>query len=427
MRRPIPHARSLIRGLVVASVALGFTVAAPLDAAAQDVPSTPPSATEPQGLVAEPGVITRAALFVDRQLSRGDLSNGFYWDFRGMIPGAGWISGGPAYRHWYAGDKVFIDGSTSISWRRYKAAQARFELPALLRSRFALGTQVRWSDYSQIDHFGIGPATLERDRTEYGLRSKHGAAYATLRPARWMGLSAEVGWLKPTVMAASGAFLRNLPSTRDAFAHDPAIARADTTTFVPKEVSLTIDVRDFPMHPTRGVLLRAAAARYDDRDVGLFTFKRYESEAAAFLSIGGGRVVLAVHGLAVATDTASGQMVPFYLQPSLGGSNSLRSYKDYRFHDRNMLLANAEARIALWTHMDLALFADAGNVAAQRRDLDLARQSFGAGLRLHTRRVTFARLDAARGDEGWRAVLRLTDPLDLSRVSKRAPVAPFVQ
>jgi len=118
--------------------------------------------------------------------------------------------------------------------------------------------------------------------------------------------------------------------------------------------------------------------------------------------------------------------VPFYLQPSLGGANSLRGYADYRFHDRNMVVVNAEARLALMTHMDLAFFADAGNVAAERRDLDLARKSYGAGLRFHTRRMTYARIDAARGDEGWRLLFRLTDPLDLSRLTRRLGAAPFV-
>ena len=426
MRRPITHAGALIRGLVVAGVALGFVGVAPGLAAAQEVPYTPPSATEAEGFFVEPDLITRAALVVDRQLSKGDFANGFYWDFNQMIPGAGWISGGPGYRHWYKGNKLFIDGSSSISWRRYKAVQGRVELPALAHSRLALGTQVRWQDYSQIDYFGMGPASLERDRTQYRLQSTHATGYATVRPARWMDITAEIGWLKPTVRAPSGAFLRNLPSTSEVFAGSPVHARFDTPTFVPKELSITVDTRDFPSHPTRGVLLRGATARYDDRDSGVFTFQRYETEAAGFLPIGGGRVVLALRGWAVSTETGANQLVPFYLQPSLGGANTIRGYADYRFHDRNLLVVNAEARVALLTHLDFALFADAGNVAADRRDLDLARQSFGAGLRLHTRRITFARLDAARGDEGWRMVFRLSEPLNLSRLSRRAAIAPFV-
>ena len=430
MGRSISYAGALIHGLTVLGVTLGFTCVAPRLAAAQEVPYIPSSATEAEGFFIEPGVITRTTLLVDRHLGKGDLTNGFYvdfgyGDFGRMIPGAG-ISGGPGYRHWFRQDQVFVDGSAAISGRRYKTAQARFELPALLRSRLALGTQFRWQDFSQVDYFGMGPDTAEGDRTQYRLESKNLVGFATLRPKRWMAITGQVGWLKPTVTAPSGAFLQDLPSTRDAFARAPVFARRDAPAFMPAEVSVTIDGRDFPSHPTRGILLRGAAAHYDDRDSGVFTFKQYESEAAGFLPIAGGRVVLALHGWAVTTETGSDRLVPFYLQPSLGGANSLRGYSDYRFHDRHMLVVNAEARLALMTHLDLALFADAGNVASERRDLDLARQSFGAGLRLHTRRMTFARLDAARGDEGWRFVFRLTDPLDLARLTRRSGSAPFV-
>jgi outer membrane protein assembly factor BamA len=137
-------------------------------------------------------------------------------------------------------------------------------------------------------------------------------------------------------------------------------------------------------------------------------------------------VVLAVHGWVVTTPRDNETSVPFYMLPSLGGANTLRSFTDYRFHDRNMLLANAELRIAMMTHVDLAMFADAGNVAARIQDLDLDKQSYGAGLRFHTRRQTFARVDVAQGSEGWRFLFRLTDPFALKRVERRAAVVPFV-
>ena len=129
--------------------------------------------------------------------------------------------------------------------------------------------------------------------------------------------------------------------------------------------AVTIDTRDFAGHPTSGVVLRGVAARYDERSRGLTSFNRYEAEAAGFLPLAGSRVVLATHGWVVQSDTKDGQFVPFFLQPSLGGVNTLRSYTDYRFHDDNMVVANIEARIAMMTHLDFALFADDGNVAGQ--------------------------------------------------------------
>jgi outer membrane protein assembly factor BamA len=174
-----------------------------------------------------------------------------------------------------------------------------------------------------------------------------------------------------------------------------------------------------------GLLLRGAASHYEDRNTGAFTHRRYEGEVAGFIPMAGERVVLALHSWVVSTPRQN-DTVPFYLLPSLGGSNTLRSFTDYRFHDRNMLAANAELRIAMMTHVDLAMFADAGNVAPQIGDLDLDKRSYGAGLRFHTRRQTFARIDIAHGSEGWKYLFRLNDPLSLSRLQRRAAAVPFV-
>ena len=143
------------------------------------------------------------------------------------------------------------------------------------------------------------------------------------------------------------------------------------------------------------------------------------------MPIGGGRVVLALHGWLVRSDLEPGKSVPFYLQPGPGGPNTLRSFTDYRFRDDNMLVANAEVRLALFTHLDFAVFADAGSVAARAADLDLDKRSYGGGLRLHTRRQTFALVDVAHGDEGWMYLFRLRDPLALMRLTKKQTLVPF--
>jgi hypothetical protein len=87
---------------------------------------------------------------------------------------------------------------------------------------------------------------------------------------------------------------------------------------------------------------------------------------------------------------------------------------------------NVESRWALFTHLDGALFVDAGNVGHRAADLDLGKRSWGGGLRLHNQGITFARLDIAHGTEGWGFVVRTSDPLRLSRVSRRVAAIPFV-
>jgi hypothetical protein len=393
---------------ILSSFLFVLLCAAPVRAIAQETLPVPDGHVEPQGFIAEPDPLTRAAIFADRHLGKGDLSNGFYYEFGKMVPGAGWLSIGPGYRQWYGKDTMLLDGSVAVSVNHYKTAQARVLLPKFAKSRLALGAQVRWIDFTEVDYFGVGPDTLEAARTTFGIEATHVAAHATLRPARWFDIDTEVGVLSPAL--------------REGFAGagDPA---AIAPTFVPAQLSLTVDTRNYREHPTSGVLLRAAAAHYDDRDTGAFTHRRYEGQAAGFLPMFGERVVLALHGMAVAIPERDGT-APFYLLPSLGGSTSLRSFTDYRFHDRHMLLANAELRFALMTHLDLAVFTDAGNVAGRFADLDLDKRSYGAGVRLHTRRHTFARMDVANGAEGWRVLFRLTEPLAFSRLERRAMVVP---
>ena len=384
----------------------------PVAALAQEAPPVPSSASEPQGMVAEPGGITRTVLFADRHLGKGDLTNGIYWDYGNMIPGAGWLSIGPGYKHWYGKDSLFIDASASVSVHSYRMAQARIEAPKFLKSRLALGAQARWQDFGRVDYFDVGPATSLDNRSIYGIESTQLTAYATLRPFRWIDIGAQVGWMNPVTNYHEGLFLARLLSSRS---------------FVPMEVSATIDTRDFPGHPTSGIVLRGVGARYDDRTSGAQSFDRVEGEAAGFLPIAGGRVVLALHGWYIGTEPRTiGGSVPFYLQPSLGGLNTMRGYTDFRFHDDHAVVANAEMRLALMTHLDLAMFADAGNIAPRRNDLDFAKRSYGAGFRLHTRRETFATFDVAKADEGWRFLLRLKDPMSLGRIYKKTTLVPFV-
>ena len=396
-------------GLVISSLSPSLLFAQ------EPTPTPEPTivSTEPKGLIPEADIILRAALFADRQLGKGDINNGWYPDFSSMIPGAGALAIGPGYRHWFAKDNVFIDGAAAVSVNGYKQVRGRIELPALLKSRVVLGTESRWLDFDQVAYYGRGPDSTPQALSLYRLRGEALAGYVNYQPRRWMTFGTRFGWMNPTVTPKSGPLgLQQVEAKR---------------TFVPVEAGFSIDTRDFPGHPTRGGVLHGVAARYFDHGPNaIYNFDRLDGEAAGFLPLFGSRIVLAVHGWAVATGTDPGHDVPFFLEPNLGGANTLRSFADYRFHDRNMLMATAEVRVAMMTHMDFALFTDAGNVAPRFDELNLEHQSYGGGFRFHTRRETFAMVDAARGSEGWRVMFRMSDPLLLARVARRSLPIPFV-
>ena len=219
------------------------------------------------------------------------------------------------------------------------------------------------------------------------------------------------------------------PNTKDIFTDATAPGLDQQPAFLHSDASIVADNRNYAGHPTRGGLYRATAAVYSDRDYGKYSFRRYELEGAQFLPVAGDNWVLALHGVGTFSDTSKGQTVPFYLLPTLGGKNTLRGYYDFRFHDRHAAVFNVESRWGVWTHLDVAIFADAGKVASEVRDLDFDhfKTSYGFGFRVHNTQATVGRLDIARSVEGWRVVVKFSDSFKRSTLSGgRAVVIPYV-
>jgi hypothetical protein len=393
--------------------------------------SAPPvfAQDSPSALLPEPRIVTRAVDFVTE--FKGDetaaAKDGFYPDAGQMITGAGWISIGPGYRHHLFTGRAVVDLSTAISWRAYKTAQARFELPLLANGHVAVGSQVLWRDLTQIVYYGAGPDSAEAGESDYRLQASNAVLYATVRSNRAVSVTGRMGWLTRVGLSSStGPFDRDLPDTLREFTGEPGTQMSRQPGYFHGDVSLTADTRDHPGHASHGGVYRAGWVGFRDRGAGVFGFERYEVEAAQFVPMFAGRSVLAVRGWGVFSTTTGDRAIPFYLLPSLGGHNTIRSYANYRFHDRHLLVVNAESRWALMPHVDAAVFVDAGNVAPRAADLDLARTGYGTGVRLHTGTTTFARFDVAKGHEGWRFEFRLNDPFRLARLRQHTAAAPFV-
>jgi outer membrane protein assembly factor BamA len=100
--------------------------------------------------------------------------------------------------------------------------------------------------------------------------------------------------------------------------------------------------------------------------------------------------------------------VPFFYQPTLGGSQTLRGFREFRFRDRNSLALTAEYRWEASWLLDGAFFVDAGKVAFDRQDLNLRDLdvSYGVGFRIHSNSAFAARLDLAFSREGFIPLLR---------------------
>jgi hypothetical protein len=342
-----------------------------------------------------------------------------------MISGAGWIAAGPGYRRHFFDDRARGDVHATVSWRGFLLVKGALEFPLLAEGRLAIGVEALWQDSTQLNYFGIGPDSPDV-RTQYRLQTTNVVTYARYRPQRRLALATRFGWLaRPSVSSPAGPFKPDALDTEAAFPNDPAVALAEQPHFLHGDVSIAADTRNFPDHPTHGGLYRASAGAYVAED-SHFSFRRYEVEGLQTFPMFDRAWVVVLRGWGVFTQASSTREVPFYLMPALGGSSTLRGYSNYRFHDRNLLLAGAESRWAIFSHMDAAVFVDSGTVAAQPADLGLDNTVYGFGVRVHTHTATAARLDVAHNREGWHVFFRSSDPYNLDRLKRWVAAIPFV-
>lgn len=160
----------------------------------------------------------------------------------------------------------------------------------------------------------------------------------------------------------------------------------------------------------RGLYGSVEALRYAGVTAGAtLGFTRLDVDVQQYVPIRHGLQGLAFREHLAVTLPDTDADVPFYLMPSLGGSDSVRGLDNFRFRDRAAVLVNAEYRWEVWHFLDLALFADAGQVFRDADELTFAgfETSYGLGLRLkENARRAFARLDLARSDEGVQVIVQ---------------------
>ena len=73
-----------------------------------------------------------------------------------------------------------------------------------------------------------------------------------------------------------------------------------------------------------------------------------------------------------------GNVVPFYMQPTIGGPSDVRGLPRFRYYGNNSIVGNAEYRWEVAPALDMALFADAGRVQSTFLASFMARLPFVA-------------------------------------------------
>ena len=125
---------------------------------------------------------------------------------------------------------------------------------------------------------------------------------------------------------------------------DPSTAPGLLTSpdYLHAEATAAIDWRESEGYTRSGGYYAVTVHRYDDRSDDRYTFNEVEADVRQFIPLVNEHWVIALRGQVRTTDLDSGQQVPYFLLPSLGGSTTLRGYPDGRFRDRHALLLSGE-------------------------------------------------------------------------------------
>ncbi|MGQ0734855.1 MAG: BamA/TamA family outer membrane protein [Acidobacteriota bacterium] len=281
------------------------------------------------------------------------------------------------------------------SFKRYWAVEARTSFPDLAGGHVMAEVVGGLREYPQESFFGLGPDSQRSDRTSFLLRTAHVSGRAGVRPVRPLLFGGEVGLVRPRT--GSGTNTR-LPSIATIFTPAQAPGLGVDVDFLQTSGFVEVDYRE-PVNARRGGLYRFKVGKFSDRD-DRWSFRRTEVDLQQFIGFFADRRVIALRGfLSTSTPTDGSAGIPFYMMPTLGGNESLRGFRNYRFRGPHSLLLQAEYRWELWSGLDAALFYDAGMVGTRRSDLKLRRleKDYGFGFRFNTSNGVIMRVDAAFG------------------------------
>jgi hypothetical protein len=354
--------------------------------------------------------VERAFDYIDDNHILERLTVGYRgWNLRwGGLPAGSGFGLGPEYRlrneTWGSNLKVGAQLSTKL----YQKYYVGWRLPKLASDHLALEFNSAHRNYTEVDYFGPGPNSSDDTRTNYRLEDTAVDASVGVKPVKYLKLGGSAGYIWVNVGPGQSD---RFPSSDQVFT--PAVTPGIDvqTNFLRYGPYIQVDYLDKPEVATNGGLYTFQFTWYRDRVLQLHNFRRLDAEIQQYFGFFNKTHVLAIRGKTTMTDSDTGLPIPFYMQPTIGGSEDLRGFRPFRFYDDNSLVLNAEYRWHVVSLLDMALFADGGKVFPHRGQLNFSNLEGdgGIGFRFKIRNQQFLRLDLAKSREGFRVWVKFND------------------
>jgi hypothetical protein len=318
----------------------------------------------------------------------------------GLATGSG-FGAGPEYYRRFRNDRVVVRSSIRASLKNFYAIDAGIAFPRLASDRAFLNFGAGYRNSPRIDYYGQGPESRKSGRSSYAFEEGGLEARGGVRP---FGRGLAMGLLgrHQRINVGPGRDER-FGSTQTTYGPDTTPGLLEQSNYLAAGLFAAYDNRDNPGGPRSGGYYGLEFSNYIPRELPLGHFRRFDVEAQQYFSFTNRRRVIALRANAVLTNPRAGEFVPFYLQPTLGGSDSLRGFRAWRFYDNNRVVMTGEYRWEVFSGLDMALFADFGEVFHRVRDFAFSglEQSYGFGFRFNVRNDVFLRLDTGFSREGF--------------------------
>ena len=349
----------------------------------------------------------------------------------GGLPGGSGLSAGPALEWRSRSDDIRLGTSLIGSVRQYYMGRSGLLLPNLADRRLSIGVFGAYSYAPTLDYYGPGPDSLKENRTDYlEENTSVDLRFRWSPPRTHVSWDANLGLLFVNVGPGTSS---SIPSTETVFgpAQAPGIdvqsnfARAaylidfnyldsgiDYGNILFNYRNAPFDYRYVPLNPRKGIRAVAGWQQYFDIVHGDFSFGRLSADAEGYIPFWNKKRVIALHAGTELSYHRNDQVVPFYLQPTLGGPDDNRGFRRYRFYDDNVIRLNAEYRWEVTSGFNLAAFADAGKVFNKPGQISLSNleSSVGFGLRFTTYKRLLVRIDTGFSHEGSQVWFQLRYP-----------------
>jgi len=364
-----------------------------------------------------------------RRLLFGINWKNFYPKFGGSRPGSGFGGGVRYYNYRIKDTDVTVEGSALFSMRNYqkynlqlgafnRTDPAFFTGPADLgapfdfmedmrpgrakrHSKLILFADFEYHRYPQERFWGLGSHSDSEDRSNYQINSSSYSLIGGYKFNRWIAAAVGAGLLQVDLREGTDS---RFPTTQELFDDTTAPGLDEQPDFLRLASVFYLNYQDSPGNAHKGGIIGFFFFRYDDLDSDKFDFNRFALDARHYIPLGSKQRTLALRLLTLNDRPDKGSSVPFYLMNTLGGSQTLRGFHDFRFRDANLFEISAEYRWEPAPALEFALYYDTGKVYGPEKSFDFKglQKSYGFGLRVKSRTGTFLRLDISRSNEGNR-------------------------